>query len=255
MRLLLKGAAMLGFILVLSLLLVSCHWGKRRYVMPEKKLVKVLVDIHLADGIAVTTPRSFAQQSLDSAVLYSAVFTKHRINRAIFDSTMSYYTQKPNKLQQVYINVNTVLSKMDSDLEADGSIQKDDKNILIWQDNKTYSLPRMGAVNRIEITAPAGKPGFYTVSAKIRLMEEDQAVAPRMTIYYWYDNGTPKGYREYFRNTPLKKAEKAATYSVTQKLVNPKITHIKGFLLDHSNPDTLFTKHATVSEIKVYFRE
>lgn len=234
---------------------ISCRTGRKKFILPEKKMVQVLVDVHLADGIALAVPYSEKSPSLDSASLYNAVFKKHHITRAIFDSTMTYYAQKPEKLQAVYGKVNTILSRMDSDLEAGSGEPATEKKILIWQDNKSYLLPQMGKINKVEISLPVSKPGFYTVSAKIRLFEDDQTVAPRMTFYFWFDNSTPAGYREYFRNSPLAKDGKTGTYTVTHKLTNPKITHLKGYLLDHSNPDSLFTKHAMVSDIKVYFRE
>jgi len=237
------------------LLVFSCSIGHRKYIIPEKKLVQVLVDIHLADGVALTIPYSPGSQTLDSASLYQAVFSKHHVTRAMFDSTMNYYTHKPGKLLTVYSKVNTILSKKDSDLQTGSEGSDDEKKILIWQDNKTYILPQMGNINKVEISLPVSKPGLYTVSAKIKLLDIDQTVAPRMTLFFWYDNGSPAGYREYFRNSPLTKDGKTGTYTITHKLADPKITHIKGYILDHSNPDSLFTKHAVVSDIKVYHTE
>ena len=218
-------------------------------------MIQVLVDVHLADGIALTVPYSGSSQPLDSTTLYNAVFTKHNITRAAFDSTMAYYAHKPEKLQILYSKVYTLLNKKDSELETGSKETEAENKILVWQDNKTYVLPQMRNINKVEISVPASKPGFYTVSAKIRLFDDDQTIAPRITLFFWYDNGTPKGYREYFRNSPIAKDGKTGTYTVTHKLLNPNITHIKGFILDHSNPDTLFTNHAIVSEIKVHFRE
>ncbi|MBN1415949.1 MAG: DUF4296 domain-containing protein [Bacteroidales bacterium] len=237
------------------LLMFSCSIGKRKFIIPEKKLIPVLVDIHLADGIGIVVPYSDVSKRIDSATLYNAVFTKHHITRAMFDSSMAYYTKKPEKLQAIYTEVNAILNKKSSDLETDKEEPEVEKKILVWQDNKAYVLPQMGNINKVEISLPVSKPGFYTISAKIRLFDDDQTVAPRITCYFWYDNGSPKGFREYFRSSPVKKDEKTVTYTVTHKLSNPKITHIKGFILDHSNLDTLFTKHAIVSDIKVYFRE
>ena len=36
----------------------------------------------------------------------------------MFDSTMAYYLRKPDKLMDIYSEVNTILSKMESDLES-----------------------------------------------------------------------------------------------------------------------------------------
>jgi hypothetical protein len=224
-------------------------------IIPEKKFIPVLVDIHLADGIAMVVPYSSSTLKLDSTQLYNAVFSKHRVTRVMFDSTMVYYLREPDKLKDIYSEVNTILSKMESDLESGKDEPEPEKKIVLWQENKTFILPQMGNINKVEISLPASKPGTYTLSARIRLFEDDQTVAPRITLFFWFDNGTPKGYREYFRSTPVTRDGKTNTYTISAKLVNPRMTHIKGYLIDHSNPDTLFTKHAIVSDIKVYFNE
>lgn len=233
----------------------SCHVFHKKYIIPEKKLVQVLVDIHIADAIAMIVPYSDPDNIPDSAQVYSALFKKHHITRAQFDSTMAYYTRKPEKLTKIYTEVNTILNKRESDITAEGEKPADDKKIVIWQDNKIYILPQMGKREKIEINIPVSKAGVYTFSAKIKMYDDDQSVAPRITLFFWYDNGTPKGYREYFTSTPVLKNGQADNYTVSRQLTNPNITHIKGFVLDHSNPDTLFTKHAIVSELKMYFRE
>jgi hypothetical protein len=235
-------------------IMFSCI-GRRNYIIPKKKLIPVLVDMHLADGMALVIPYSSSTLKLDSAELYSAVFSKHHVTKVMFDSTMAYYIQKPDKLQAIYLEVNAILSKMESDLESGKAEPVPEKKILVWQENKTYILPQMGRRNKVEISIPASKPGIYTLSVRIRLYEDDQTVAPRITLFFWFDNGTPKGYREYFRTMPLTKDGKTDTYTVSNKLINSNITHIKGYLIDHSNPDTLFIKHAIVSDIKVFFSE
>ena len=79
----------------LFFLILSCRTGYKKYIIKEKKLVHVLADIHLADGIALTVPYSPASESIDSASLYDAVFAKHHVTRPMFDSTMVYYAHKP----------------------------------------------------------------------------------------------------------------------------------------------------------------
>jgi hypothetical protein len=250
-----KSVALLFFSAGLAITICSSCTGKRTHILSEKKLIPVLVDIHLADGIAMVVPYSSSTLKLDSTQLYHAVFEKHHITRVIFDSTMAFYIRKPDKMIAIYSEVNTVLSKMESGLETGIGQAEPEKKIIVWQENKTYILPQMGNINKVEINLPASKPGTYTLSARIRLYDDDQTVAPRITLFFWFDNGTQKGFREYFRSTPLNRDGKTNTYTVSGTLVNPRVTHIKGYLIDHSNPDTLFAKHAIVSDIKMYFSE
>src|SRR4030042_7101342 len=198
-----QKAALLCFSACLAVIALSSCTGKRKYIIPEKKLIPVLVDIHLADGIAMVVPYSSSALKLDSAELYEAVFSKHRVTRVMFDSTMVYYLRKPDKLKDIYSEVNTILSKMESDLESGIRHPEEEKKILVWQETKTTFRPQMESINKVEISLPASKTGIYILSARIRLFEDDQTVAPRITLFFWCDNGTPKGFREYFRSTPL----------------------------------------------------
>jgi hypothetical protein len=251
----LRKAVIILLLASLAIILSSSCTGKKKFIIPERKLIPLLVDLHLADGIAMVVPFSSSALKLDSAELYNAVFSKHHVTREMFDSSMVYYLGKPDKMIAIYSEVNTSLNKMESDLESDKGKPQTDKKIVVWQENKTYILPQMGNNNKVEISLPVNKPGTYTLSARVRLFEDDQTVAPRITLFFWSENGTPKGFREYFRSSPLTKDGKTNTYTISGKLVNTKITHIKGYLIDHSNPDTLFTKHAIVSDIKVYYSE
>jgi hypothetical protein len=250
-----RKAILLYFLAGLAIAVLFSCTGKRAYIIPEKKFIPVLVNIHLADGIAMVVPYSSSTLKLDSTELYQSVFSKHHITRVMFDSSMAYYLQRPEKLKDMYSEVNSILSKMESDLESGKGEPEAEKKIIVWQENKTYVLPQMGSINKVEISMPASKPGTYTLSARIRLFEDDRTVAPRITLFFWFDNGTPKGYREYFPSVPLTRDGKTNTYTVSGNLVNPVITNIKGYLIDHSNADTLFAKHAIVSDIKVYFHE
>ena len=175
----------------------------------------MLVDIHLADGIAMVVPYSSSTLKLDSTQTLSCGLLKTPHYTGIFDSTMAYYLRKPDKLNEIYTEVNTILSKMESDLETGKAVPEPEKKIIVWQENKTYILPQMGNINKVEISLPASKPGTYTLSARIRLFDDDQTVAPRITLFFWFDNGTPKGFREYFRSTPLTRDGKTNTYTVS----------------------------------------
>jgi|WetSurMetagenome_2_1015567.scaffolds.fasta_scaffold599144_2 hypothetical protein len=108
-----------GLILLLAVSLFSCHGIPRRYIIPQKKFVNLLVDIHLADGIGDENQRFGFKFTLDSAALYRSVFSKHGFTRAQFDSTMSYYTSHPDEFQEVYNELTARLKRMEDDIKAE----------------------------------------------------------------------------------------------------------------------------------------
>jgi len=107
--------AMIFLLIVASL---SCRTRSRRYIIPQKKFVSVLVDIHLADGIAMQNMRFSDSFVLDSASLYQSVFDKHHVTRSMFDSTLRYYTARPDDFQKIYNILTARLKHKEDALKA-----------------------------------------------------------------------------------------------------------------------------------------
>ncbi len=117
-----------GLVLLLLVSALSCHRWSGRYIIPEKKFIDVLVDIHLADGMAMDNMRYNEAYVLDSASLYESVFNKYNITRAQFDSTMQYYSAHPDDFQQLYNTLTARLKRMEDELKAkQDTTQQDDR--------------------------------------------------------------------------------------------------------------------------------
>jgi hypothetical protein len=106
-------------VLLMAVLALSCRYERYGEIIPSRKLVNVMVDIHLADGIAVNNmaATNFGPR-LDSAALYKSVFDKYGVTRAMFDSTLSYYTEHPDEFQKIYNKVTAKLKRLEDDLTA-----------------------------------------------------------------------------------------------------------------------------------------
>ena len=116
MRLIWKpGSCALVLVLVASIF--SCNSLGHKYIIPPKKFVNVLVDIHLADGIAVENLGRNSNELLDSAALYGSVFSKYGVTRAQFDSTLNYYSTHSDDFQKLYNKVTARLKKMEDELK------------------------------------------------------------------------------------------------------------------------------------------
>jgi hypothetical protein len=118
-----------GYCLLLIVAITALSCSHRRYgdIIPPKKFVNVLVDIHIADGIAVENMSHARGVLLDSTSLYGSVFNKYGVNRAMFDSTMSFYSEHPDDFQKVYNKVTAKLKRMEDELNA-AQIEESNKN-------------------------------------------------------------------------------------------------------------------------------
>jgi hypothetical protein len=115
-----KGSAVTGFFICFALL-AACLNPQKKYIVSENKFVAVLVDIHIADGIAMENLNPTLGNAIDSASLYNSVFSKHKITRAQFDSSLIYFASKPEEFQKIYDKVNAKLKMME--LEAQEKVQ------------------------------------------------------------------------------------------------------------------------------------
>lgn len=101
--------------------MLAAAWSCNRsgkYIMSEKKFVDVLVDMQLADGMGAESLNRRTGPMLDSASLYTSVFEKHGVTRAIFDSTMTWYTLHTEAFVDVYNQVIARLNAMEAEYDS-----------------------------------------------------------------------------------------------------------------------------------------
>ena len=93
-----------SYLIFLALLLMACSPSRPRGILSKQKMTDVLVDFHLAQGMAE------AQGDNSEVTRYKfiqAVFKKHRITEAVFDSSMIYYSGRAEEFTHIYDNVVT----------------------------------------------------------------------------------------------------------------------------------------------------
>ncbi len=113
---------MLRILSLLTLLvLISCSSGKKPdadLLIPDDKLVPVLVDLHLIYALQTTQEfRSLANQ-YDSIDVHSDIFEKHNITKAQLDTTLSYLSKNPKDLLDIYDEVIMLLNLMQDSIKT-----------------------------------------------------------------------------------------------------------------------------------------
>jgi len=116
-------------ILLLAVTALSCNRASRKNIINAKKFVNVLVDIHLADGMANENMMHDPNYPLDSASLYGSVFKKYGVTRAMFDSTLIYYSAHPDDFQKLYNKVTAKLKRMEDELNAENEKEEKAKKV------------------------------------------------------------------------------------------------------------------------------
>jgi hypothetical protein len=243
-------------VIIILLISVSCQHKNKKYIIDEKKFTSLLVDLHLAEAIGMQTKRGIiGDYQIDSASLYGSVFEKHGVTRAMLDSTMVSYSLQPEKMQKIMNNVNAELKHLEEDTEL--KIKEEEKRAseVIWESDSVYVFPQRGS-DRIEIDVPLKGIGVYSVTASVKIQPDDLSLDPRMTLYFYKSDSTLSGKRLHFPNVRyVSRNGEARVYYAIKELDSLNYTHIRGYIANYSNADSVFRRNMEVSEIKVTRRE
>lgn len=84
------------------------------YVIDRKTLTAIITDMHLVEAALVEKQHEGALSFELSEIYYDTLFAKYSINRIQLDSSIAYFSRNPAKLDAIYVNVITNLSKIQS---------------------------------------------------------------------------------------------------------------------------------------------
>lgn len=242
------------FFLFILFLASSC-FNKTR-IVPEQDMINIMADLHLADGILEAKGMKKYHQ-YDSVYYHEYVYQKYGYTKAEFDSSIVYYIGEPEILKTIFKSVSEELQKQSAILsDSLAKKKKELKRENIWNIRSTWELPADGKHEKIEFEIPTKGKGKYTLSAKIKIFEDDKSDNPRINIYFYKnDSNNTYGTRQYFRHTFLNKDNEFASHLISNELTDTSFTHIKGQILGHTNIDNQsWFKHAIVEDIKLYFK-
>jgi hypothetical protein len=98
----------------------SCSRAPRD-VIPEKKMRKVLYDMQMAEAMVETEFEKYKTNE-EKQQLYDAVFAKHKITQAKYDSSLIWYGENMDLYMSIY---KLVLKDIEKDIAAMGDIKQD----------------------------------------------------------------------------------------------------------------------------------
>jgi len=88
------------------------------YVLDQAAMIEVLTDIHLIE-VALVGKQQQGIQAFDiSQIYYDSLFAKHNISKQILDSSLVYYSLRPDVMERVYAEVITRISKRQSEAKT-----------------------------------------------------------------------------------------------------------------------------------------
>ncbi|SMP34328.1 protein of unknown function [Algoriphagus winogradskyi] len=86
--------------------LVSCNSSnKPTGLLPEDKMVEVLIDIHITEGLTSAMPIAYDSSKVLYNLLEKDVFIKHQVSDSVFTQSMLYYLRDPSEMERIYSRV------------------------------------------------------------------------------------------------------------------------------------------------------
>ena len=247
-------------IFLFNFLMISCNDSskvRRREIMSDDKFIDILIDLHKADGIIISSDLHKKNKREDSISLYNFVLKKHNVSRLTFSKTVQYYSLHIEKYNIFYDSVNNYFTHLQEELKNEVEKEKErlkkereklKDSANLWKIKNTWELPKDGETNPIAFKIKAKKNGIYTLQASIRIFRDDKSVNQRMTIIANYKDGS----KDLNSAGSMIKDGRFEKYEVSINTNKNKVLKsISGWILDHSKGTK--SKHASVKDIKLKF--
>lgn len=240
---------------LLLLLMFSCAPSLPSGVLDEEEMTDVLVDFHLAQGMAE------AQGDKPEIARYKyaqAVFRKHHITEAEFDSSMIYWSGRSENFKQIYDNVvNRVRAQAErlgveatsQDKFASLTNEGDTANIWLGKDFACVVPNRVGCIYSFQMKADSTfRPGdsflWRFKSQFVARSMNNEAIAQ---LNFYYDTDTVISKSELIRNSLKNELQ----HTPDKGLDTLNLNSITGFiyipLVNNADPP----KPLLISEIKL----
>lgn len=125
------------------ILFASCE-QRPKGVLSEKKMVKLLADMQVADAYVTTQNPGMINDSL-RYVYSSSVLASNHVSRAELDSTMKWYSRNMDLYQQLYVEVERELTRRQSKITGVNEAMAENSDM--WPYQRYVMLMRNGSAD------------------------------------------------------------------------------------------------------------
>jgi len=242
--------------LVLIMIVVSCsddpNKTRKKDTIPPDDLTQIIVDIHLTDNLMSNRSILSMFPGTDSISNYKNIFDSYGYSIEDFKNSIDYYADRPDDFELIYEQVLNQLSEIEGAIKNQNlSGGASDSPGNLWNDKMEWHLPADGPQNKIPFSIEIQEDGFYVIRVRIKMYQDDQSVDPVVSAWFWYDDGTEEGKTFPFPESKIPKSDAWKFHAMTLRVPDPKVTHIKGFLLNHARKEGFWNKHVDVDNISV----
>lgn len=231
------------------LLLPACD-GRPKGVLSQSKMTDILVDMHKTDALLFEKGYMYGRYE-NKAPYYKYIFKKYDISKEQFDSSLVWYTQNPQRFENVYDNVTRKMEAFQKDVDQNkyhpidyeelGKLRQD-----LWTKSRKFNFTNDSVRTKVDfeiINENLLYRDVYKLKFLIRIAKEDSCLNRIIQFKINYFNGksdikTLKSYNDGITRR----------YTVSLKAFRPlKIKSVSGQLLGCSACKGVF--HSTIDSI------
>ncbi|MBT3207535.1 MAG: DUF4296 domain-containing protein [Bacteroidetes bacterium] len=103
-----------------AILLFSCNSSEESIpnnIINVEKIVPLIVDIHISDGILVSKQQKSRKSKFEYKDYHDVLFLKHNVTKSQFDSSIAFYSYNLNIYEDIYEKVMNELRKREAELK------------------------------------------------------------------------------------------------------------------------------------------
>ncbi len=240
------------FISVFLTLIFACNHRDRDNIIPRRDLVPLLIDMHIADAMALNTSVSGQFGGLDSSLLYQSVLDKYGYTKDDLTRTLRYYSSKPEKLIGIYNDVFSTLSKESEEAKKLYSSTTIAQTYHIWKPKKPrYNVHGDTARYPPVFDVKIDTTGIFVLSVHAKIAPKDESANPRILAYFYNPFNDNQERRIYFEEVPMIKSNYIREYTLLKECSDTSLSRLRIIIPMHDNSDSLFRKDLDMSDLRV----
>ena len=240
-------------LLISYFIIISCT-GKqekpdREGIIPEKDLLALFKEIHLADGLLANPRIQNWVFSIDSMSTYHYIAEKHGYTKEEFDKTLYYYfIRKPKKLTKIYDKILGELSEMESRLEKEVTSMRE-KASNVWSGERNYYFPDNTDISAVGFQFSLVGNRIYNLKFTATIYPDDQSVNTRAVAYSYDADSVLTGKKTRYETPVYLKDGIPHTYTIRIFVSSGNAFILKGTLYDQEICIEEWRKHARFENI------
>lgn len=238
---------------ILVTIITSC---KNNDIIPEKEMVDILTKVFLTDATVISTHLKRPLSKQDTIDYYAWAYVPLGYTEVQFENSITHYTNNPEILNKILDKVINEISRIETELGPKQTSQGEVSTEAIpnlWTEKGSWFLPADGIQSAVNYKIPVVGLGLYKISAEVKVFSDDESLNPRLTTFFYFDDGKEHGNRSSIKSLNYTKDGETRIVSLDNMLTNPSVTHIMGWLMDHSGQGGNWRKHSELTNISVSF--